>query len=755
LLKFSALLLIILISLSYSHYAQTTHILKPNGKLYNFSDESRYQKLNETHESVVSYAESNTDSNSIKNVVNITGVTDTLGYTRYGNFNTNFGFHSQDVMMQYFIAPSDMTIQGIGFSCSDDSGRVNGADISVRFVKLNWTWDQLTEITAGTNLGYYPSEGDGYGNTDYFGKNATGDWIDSTNGLYPLPAWDHDEYDIWSDSGKGISIVPVKQDSAGNYQWIETSIMGLEPTILLGSVFAVVLEHNGFNINEDEIGFWASDEVGFPGWKYTEGSGWLVSSFTWDFAVAIDLPSRPPYRFSNVTQLNTTLSTESRIVEAELWSDPGVFTEINLVYSINNGIDQIRVPMDSLGNSRYSAEIPGQQPGTEVYYYCEAIDWEGNILDSYQQYVYSIFSPTLNVNTLLIFHRQYNSIYPSLYYFGQDDFIDYTTVDFPHDIWEYGEFDSSLINNYQNIFEFTTAGPDYYHTYIIGKWLNEDGNRNYFLAGDEWLGMQNWFNDSTYSPGTFEYDNLGIANSYNDVSYADSTGDDLPSKLEPVQGSLIGGELYNLFMVNGPTDSLRYDPIGELGVRSNWIDGFEPVNPDNVDLMVETRGIGGVPKVEIKPCAVHNITENGNRIVFLSYDPISINSSPEYYWYGFSKSSLQVQTLDWFGILTDQNEGQNSSIPNKYELYQNYPNPFNPSTTIKYSVPALETGLILSLKIIVYDIIGREVAVLVDQKQKPGTYELEFHGNQLSSGVYICQFRAENFIESKKMLLIK
>jgi Secretion system C-terminal sorting domain len=754
LLKFSALLLIILFSLFYSHYGQTTHILKPNGKLHKFSNESSSHKSNKINKSTVSDAEIKTNSNSIKNIDNMAGALDTLNYTRYGNFYTNFGVNGQDVIMQYFIAPSDMTIKGIGFSCSDDSGSVNGADISLRLVKLNWTWDQLTINTAGTNMGYYPSEGDGYGNTDYFGENATGDWIDSTNGLYPLPPWDHDEYDIWIDSGKGIDIVPVKQDSAGNYQWIETSLIGLEPTILAGSVFAVVLEHNGLIINEDKIGFWASDEVGFPGWKYTEGSGWFISSFTWDFAVAIDLPSRPRYRFSNVTQLHTTLSTESRIVEAELWVDnPDVITEINLVYSINNGIDYIKVPMESLGDSRYSAEIPGQLPGTEVYYYCEAIDWEGNILISYQQYVYSIFNPTSN--TLLIFHRQYNSGYPSLYYFGQDDFIDYTTVDFPHDIWAYGEFDSILVNNYQNIFEFTTGGPDYYHTDIIRDWLQEDGNRNFFLAGDEWLGMQNWFNDSTYSPGTFEYDILGVAHSYNDVSYADSTGDNLPSKLEPVQGSLLGGELYNLFMSNGPTDSLKYDPITELGVSSNWIDAFEPVNSDNVDLMVETRGIGGVPTVEIKPCAVHKITENGNRIVFLSYDPISINSSPEYYWYGFSKSSLQVQTLDWFGILTDINDGQNNSVPNKFKLFQNYPNPFNPSTTIKYSVPKVRTRINSSLKLIVYDILGREVAVLVDQKQKSGTYEFEFDGNQLSSGVYICQLRAGSFIESKRMLLIK
>jgi PKD repeat protein len=95
-------------------------------------------------------------------------------------------------------------------------------------------------------------------------------------------------------------------------------------------------------------------------------------------------------------------------------------------------------------------------------------------------------------------------------------------------------------------------------------------------------------------------------------------------------------------------------------------------------------------------------------------------------------------------------EGETSQLPNEFNLYQNYPNPFNPSTTIKYTV-AEET--FVNLK--VYNMLGAEVATLVNEKKTPGLYELNFGGENLPSGVYVYRIEAENFSASKKMLLIK
>jgi photosystem II stability/assembly factor-like uncharacterized protein len=98
-----------------------------------------------------------------------------------------------------------------------------------------------------------------------------------------------------------------------------------------------------------------------------------------------------------------------------------------------------------------------------------------------------------------------------------------------------------------------------------------------------------------------------------------------------------------------------------------------------------------------------------------------------------------------------------SEIINDFKLYQNYPNPFNPTTIIKFSIPACHScgsrNPVVTLK--VYDILGREIATLVNEKLKAGTYEIPFSDNKISSGVYFYKLAADEFTETKRMLLIK
>jgi hypothetical protein len=88
--------------------------------------------------------------------------------------------------------------------------------------------------------------------------------------------------------------------------------------------------------------------------------------------------------------------------------------------------------------------------------------------------------------------------------------------------------------------------------------------------------------------------------------------------------------------------------------------------------------------------------------------------------------------------------------PMDFSLNQNYPNPFNPSTVIKFSIPNKGN---VTLK--VYDIIGNEVAALVNENKDVGVFEVRFNGEGLSSGIYLYQLRAANFVETRKMTLIK
>lgn len=91
-----------------------------------------------------------------------------------------------------------------------------------------------------------------------------------------------------------------------------------------------------------------------------------------------------------------------------------------------------------------------------------------------------------------------------------------------------------------------------------------------------------------------------------------------------------------------------------------------------------------------------------------------------------------------------------SEVPERFMLYQNYPNPFNPSTSIKYQVKS-----ITHIKLVIFDILGKEIETLVNEKQSPGTYEVSWDGTNYPSGVYYYRLSAENFNETKKMVLLK
>jgi len=101
-------------------------------------------------------------------------------------------------------------------------------------------------------------------------------------------------------------------------------------------------------------------------------------------------------------------------------------------------------------------------------------------------------------------------------------------------------------------------------------------------------------------------------------------------------------------------------------------------------------------------------------------------------------------------IIFKTGEGSNDIEVTTYELFDNYPNPFNPSTKIVYQIP--ERGNV-SLK--VYDMLGKEVSTLVEEYRDEGRYEINFDAGNLASGIYIYQLRANNYIATKKMILMK
>lgn len=104
-------------------------------------------------------------------------------------------------------------------------------------------------------------------------------------------------------------------------------------------------------------------------------------------------------------------------------------------------------------------------------------------------------------------------------------------------------------------------------------------------------------------------------------------------------------------------------------------------------------------------------------------------------------------------IVVKNSDIQNNSIFSDFNLSQNYPNPFNPSTIIEYTVPQYLNDLNVQLK--VYDLIGQEIATLVDERKSAGKYRIEFNASELTSGIYFYTLKSGKYFTSRKMILLK
>jgi len=155
-----------------------------------------------------------------------------------------------------------------------------------------------------------------------------------------------------------------------------------------------------------------------------------------------------------------------------------------------------------------------------------------------------------------------------------------------------------------------------------------------------------------------------------------------------------------------------------------------PVSPVNDDFITVHLVMQGDP--------MPGSTVNGWSLM-----PPSISAQ----YYHFSNEPLVINVKD-----------EQSSI-SSFKLEQNYPNPFNPSTKIKFTIPSVGTQRAVSVQLKVYDVLGNEIATLVNEELPAGEYEVEFLPaasiRNPASGIYFYRLRAGDFIQTKKMLMIK
>jgi len=181
--------------------------------------------------------------------------------------------------------------------------------------------------------------------------------------------------------------------------------------------------------------------------------------------------------------------------------------------------------------------------------------------------------------------------------------------------------------------------------------------------------------------------------------------------------------LNNLYIKVGLDEKETLQKLAKLDSLENRIDTLEYKLDHHYHTYLTGRGVG------------HNNTEANTTLSIFEEGSLSNTYPPQY------------------GTQPDLNSDDNENIkltPEVFSLGQNYPNPFNPSTKISFAVPTQEF-----VTVNVYDILGRKVETLMNETKSPGYYEINFNADKLPSGTYIYEIRAGNFVETKKMVLLK
>ncbi len=567
---------------------------------------------------------------------------------------------------------------------------------------------------------------------------------------------------LWPDGFTAATLDPSTTtdiSNGGGDNWIATADFGSEPFVTAGTYVGILVQSTGAGGGDDDAtgfeyaagdGFvdpWASLKF-YGGCSGTSGNGgWHIRHWVFNYNLAVLLTGDRPPQILDFTYLYTTVETTDRTVNATIvddnpsGGDAGVASAI-LKYSTDGGTTWNDVAMTDNGDDTFTGVIPGQSAGTEVDYYIEATDVLGNVTTT-SPFFYTIFQAV--ENRLFFYNASDYGSFISGYYLGG--------VDMALDFWDghnYGPGSDLLYSNYYGVAEITGSGPSVINNDAVRTFV--EGGGHYVLTGDEWLGAQTGWVNTDYVAGDFHYDILGIDADYNDINYAASGDQGGISRLMPVAGDAISGALYDFL---GDSLDFNYDPNYELGF-SNWLDGVDAVAGVNVaytgyDLTLDT--LGNPQGTTVYNTGIYHTHNSGANVVFLAFDPLATNTSPSYYWIGFSDLSPLAASLEWAMALGV--DDPNTQLPSEFVLQGNYPNPFNPSTNIAFTMNARN-----NVNVTVYSLLGEKVATIHNGIMNAGSHEvtwngLDSQGNSVASGMYIYQIAVGNDTYSGKMMLLK
>ncbi|OGU49534.1 MAG: hypothetical protein A2080_12260 [Ignavibacteria bacterium GWC2_36_12] len=685
-----------------------------------------------------------------------------------GNWDSSVGLYAQDYVVQWFEAPADLTIKAIACAFSDNEDYSLGSLIIYK-VGNGITWNDLanvgpSELKQGRFVAAHPYYFLGYVG---FENESDGSGYINVGNLPDFPFADF----LW-DMGFQGQFEPVASPSSDPYyHFFETVWYGHEPTVFRGEIFAIVFKNDAIMGNTGRIGIWAKPASSNPdcyGWKFntygksandTSTAYWYSLEYILDFAVIVDFGDDCYFRFYHTPQL-TTLNTEPIPVSVTVYGPGDNPMSVSLNYNTDNGSVWHDVIMNNISNNDYETIIPGFMPGTKITYFFTAYESsDTNCHGKSEIYSYTIYKKQNDV--LFIYNSSdFTTTTAKKLYIGNPA-GSYIVDPIPNDVWL--SYDTAETAEVMSLYNWVIQVDGSYpnadlsvaaKTYLEGA--SPTSPRAYFLSSQDYgCLLTGTCKDTNFTAGDFQYDYLGI----NTLGLQNFTSDSgVKVEISPVVSDPLSDWVADYNSAN--LVSYWYDPTYLLGFTGH-IDAITTTPSAQTifatgDYTVGIRNEGPNWKASF-------ITFDYAGCNFRSDTSLTPENDPKYAW-GIEIGNQALEFLQWAGYDPTDVESITENSPEEFKLLQNYPNPFNPTTNIGFRIANLPDGKsgfgLVTLK--VFDVLGREVATLVNEEKLAGEYEVEFDGSNLpdgkaglSSGIYFYMLRTGNYSSVKKMILLK
>ncbi|MBC8322744.1 MAG: T9SS type A sorting domain-containing protein [Candidatus Marinimicrobia bacterium] len=723
-------------------------------------------------------------------------ISDTLAYyPADGNWSGQFIMNPGDAMLMSFKMPSDGVIKGINIPVYEWG--TGDQELTVSVHKLQYPYDindeEYPNLMVGNNgwIGGYDMDSTGTlyisGNvytpggtqgicdpSDFLTMNITDPLLVAEPGVGPpdVPP----QGVVWPDSDNVVLMTPQTHPdyiTSGNLNnWIDLQDFGDEYQFECYEWIGILFQYTGDGGGDnDKVGFFYEEGEGVvntrPFLKFyddcggTSGNGgWHIRHWMIRIEMAVEITSDRPPVFNEVCPLPTTYLTSDRTACIFLLDDnpgggPAGVDSVFFMYALDstsgtwNSIEMYLVEGDSI-DGQWECTVPGQPTGISVFWYIKFSDVGNSSCYSYFStisYSYSIFQ--VEHEMLFISNQnRFGTWITNYYLYGGTYYNSY-------DIWDinWGIPNASLLSEYKYIIEVTMDDPVdlTVSDSLMTSGFFDDDSSGYVLTGENWIQLPVEY--TTYTAGDFEYDILGLAGAESLHNWNNPWASDAKFRFIPIATDPISGDLYYFL---GDSLDLNYDPNYELGFSAN-LKKLYPINENSISMYSITGALDSLDMPtndDTAAVAIHRELPSGAKVVFLGYDPLSLNTSPLYFWIGISLVGTLTKALDWL------HRGSVSidpaiSMPEKFRLHHNYPNPFNPITNIHY-----ELHKNTEVKITIYDVLGRVVRKLVNGKQVSGKHKVMWNGTNdlgqpVSAGVYFYKMEAGDVVKTRKMVLLK